>query len=44
MNEINILMCFKQNGLNQFHSLFEDGDILYILYDYWVGDTLYKLI
>ncbi|CAD8077179.1 unnamed protein product [Paramecium primaurelia] len=42
MNEINILMCFKQSGLNQFHALFEDGEILYILYDYWIGDTLFK--
>ena len=43
-NEIHILMTFKHPALLSYFSLYEDQQHLYILYEYWVGDPLYKLV
>ncbi|CAD8085789.1 unnamed protein product [Paramecium sonneborni] len=44
MNEVNILMSLKHPCLLKYCSLYEDQQHLYILYDYWVGDPLFKLL
>lgn len=44
MNEVNILMYYKQPGLHQFHGLYEDASHLYILYEFWTGESLHKLV
>ncbi|CAK69528.1 unnamed protein product (macronuclear) [Paramecium tetraurelia] len=44
MNEVNILMSLKHPCLLKYCSLYEDQQHLYILYEYWVGDPLYKLL
>ena len=44
MNEINILMCFKQAGLPPFYALFQDLDVMFIVYEFWTGDSLFKVL
>lgn len=44
MNEINIIMSLKHPCLLNYHSLYEDAQHLYIVYDYWVGDPLFRLV
>lgn len=43
MNEINILMNFKHISLLSFLRQYQDQHNVYILYEYWVGDPLYRL-
>jgi serine/threonine protein kinase len=43
MNEVNILMNFKHPSLLNFLRQYEDKQHIYLLYEFWVGDPLYKL-
>jgi hypothetical protein len=43
MNEVNILMNFKHPSLLTFLRQYEDQHHIYLLYEYWIGDPLYKL-
>lgn len=40
MNEINIYMCFPYECFLKYKALYEDKNYLYVLYEYFVGETL----
>jgi len=45
MNEISVYMCCpKKHFFLQFRQVFEDKVHLYVLFDYWQGDQLSKLL
>jgi hypothetical protein len=44
MNEVHILMCVKNSPLLPFKALYQDRNVLFILYNFWSGESLYKIV
>ena len=44
MNELNILMIMQHKNLLQYNSLYEDQRNIYVLYEYFMGDSLYCIL
>lgn len=44
LNEVNILMCHKHKGQLSYHAVYEDNMNLYVVYEYWTGESLFRLL